>query len=944
MNIPREFHILIVEDDARLAANLEDILALEGYAPSIAPHGAAAQDLCRNGSFDLALVDLRLPDISGSELIHLLAEIRPGMEFIMMTGYASLETAIDVARQKSVVGYETKPLNMDRLLFLIRQVMERRVAEKELILRAQLLDAASDSIVLHDEQGNLIYFNEAFCHYRGYPRQEMAAMNLRDLLPSEDRARFDSKVSAIRAAGKMIFEAVDINKDGSLIPVEVHARTLDWGGRRLILSAARDQTEHKLAEEALATFKLGIERSDEAIFMTTPDGVITYVNPAFERVYGFSRAEALGKTPRILKSGTLPAEAYKSFWDTILAKKVIAGEIVNKTKDGRLIVIYNSVNPVLNSQGDIIAFLAIQHDITEQKRSEERQQQNYQEQTILNALLRISLQPIALDAMLDLALAHIMTIPWLATEAKGAIFLAEGEPPVLAMKTQHGLAREVQEICATVQFGCCHCGRAAMAEELQFVPNLDEHHEVTYPGISPHGHYCVPILSAGRLLGVLNLYVDAGHRRDAREEVLLAGIADVLAGMVERKRAEGEIVARSQEIAAMHSVLVSTAQTLELKEVLQEVVTQVGEAMESAYTSIVLVDKDGALGIGSRTFRGIPAIPTIARPLGITAQVVASGEPAFVNDVAEHANTNPALLAAGIRSYAAVPIRRKDSTIGALFVHSTRPKAFAGRRQLLLSFANQTAIVIENARLYEEAAAAGALREANRLKSELLSNVSHELRTPLASIKGYSTSLLRYFDKLADAEKRDFLQEIDRASDALTELVENLLQLSRLEAGGFPLNKEDVDISAVVRKATATMQKKTQKHRLLARLPEAVPIVQADPRRVRQVLDNLLENAIKYSPLGGDIIVTCEVRATELLIAVKDHGIGIQPHELEHLFERFYQASGGLKSKSSGAGLGLAICKHLVEGHGGRIMVESKPGEGSTFSFTLPLPAASRPD
>jgi diguanylate cyclase (GGDEF)-like protein/PAS domain S-box-containing protein len=132
-----------------------------------------------------------------------------------------------------------------------------------------------------------------------------------------------------------------------------------------------DIAERKRLEGDLIKFKLGIERSGEAIFIADREGTLIYVNPAFEKIYGFSREDVLGKTPRILKSGTLPPEVYQQFWDTILAKKVMSGEIINKTKDGRLLYAYSSANPILNEAGDIIGFLAIQRDITESKRMEE---------------------------------------------------------------------------------------------------------------------------------------------------------------------------------------------------------------------------------------------------------------------------------------------------------------------------------------------------------------------------------------------------------------------------------------------------------------------------------------------------------------------------------------------------------------------------------------------
>ncbi len=132
-----------------------------------------------------------------------------------------------------------------------------------------------------------------------------------------------------------------------------------------------DIAERKRLEADLLRFKLGIERSGEAIFLADREGTLVYVNPAFEKIYGFGREEVLGKTPRILKSGTLPPEIYQQFWGTILAKKVMSGEIINKTKDGRLLCAYSSANPILNEEGEIIGFLAIQRDITETKRLEE---------------------------------------------------------------------------------------------------------------------------------------------------------------------------------------------------------------------------------------------------------------------------------------------------------------------------------------------------------------------------------------------------------------------------------------------------------------------------------------------------------------------------------------------------------------------------------------------
>jgi two-component system sensor histidine kinase KdpD len=296
------------------------------------------------------------------------------------------------------------------------------------------------------------------------------------------------------------------------------------------------------------------------------------------------------------------------------------------------------------------------------------------------------------------------------------------------------------------------------------------------------------------------------------------------------------------------------------------------------------------------------------------------------------------LVAAGIKSYAGVPIKVKNTIIGVLFVHSTKKSAFSGKMRLLIAFANEAAIAIENARLYKDASTVGALREADRLKTELLANVSHDLRTPLTSIKGYSTTILRHYQKLTDDEKRDFLKEIDMASDRLTELIENLLQLSKLEAGGFRMNKEPLAIDNLIANAMEDMQQKAQSYKFALKSPKSLPLVEADPRRIRQVIDNLLGNAIKYSPDGTEISVICEVDDQSLSVHVKDQGVGIAANEIDKIFERFYQAASGTSShKAGGVGLGLAICKGIIEAHKGRIWAQSEIGKGSVFTFTLPL-------
>ena len=240
-------------------------------------------------------------------------------------------------------------------------------------------------------------------------------------------------------------------------------------------------------------------------------------------------------------------------------------------------------------------------------------------------------------------------------------------------------------------------------------------------------------------------------------------------------------------------------------------------------------------------------------------------------------------------------------------------------------------------------------REVDRLKSEFVSVVSHELRTPLTSILGY-TELLQARE-FPPNERRELVETVWKQATHLSNLVEDLLNVSRIDAGRITLSRWVLSLGQLVRELTAQLNRSLDqsRHRLLLDVGERLPPVYADRDRLRQVLGNLLSNAIKYSPGGGEIVLHAEVLRTPppgapplppepaMLISVRDPGIGIPPEELPRIFERFYRVDNSNTRKIGGTGLGLAITQALVELHGGRIWVESTPGLGSTFFFTLPL-------
>jgi len=283
-----------------------------------------------------------------------------------------------------------------------------------------------------------------------------------------------------------------------------------------------------------------------------------------------------------------------------------------------------------------------------------------------------------------------------------------------------------------------------------------------------------------------------------------------------------------------------------------------------------------------------------------------------------------------------LPLAASRGPVGVLGVWPNDPHALETPEQLhqIETFATQTALALERARLAEEAHAAQVRIETEKLHSSLLSSVSHDLRTPLAAITGASSSLLETGDRLDTETRRDLLETIGDEANRLNRLVHDLLDMSRLEAGAVKARMEWHPLEEILGAALAHAGKTHPDRQILTRLPDTLPMVSVDDVLIEQVLTNLLDNAAKYSPQETPIEVAAWVEEDAIVVEVADRGPGVEPEDLEHIFEKFYR---GKRPRGRGVGLGLAICRGFVEAHGGRIWVENRSAGGAAFRFTLPI-------
>jgi len=301
----------------------------------------------------------------------------------------------------------------------------------------------------------------------------------------------------------------------------------------------------------------------------------------------------------------------------------------------------------------------------------------------------------------------------------------------------------------------------------------------------------------------------------------------------------------------------------------------------------------------------------------------------------------PILFRLGYQSLLAVPLLFEQKIMGALTIYRRETGSFAPEIvNLLQTFATQSVLAIQNARLFREIEDKGRqLEAANRHKSEFLANVSHELRTPLNAIIGFSEVLgERMFGELNE-KQAEYTEDILSSGRHLLSLINDILDLSKIEAGRMELEVTTFDLSGAIENALLLVRERAMRHglRLERVVDDRLGDFTGDERKVKQILVNLLSNAVKFTPEGGKIQVRAGPDDSTVKISVSDTGVGIAPEDHEAIFEEFRQVGSNYAQKREGTGLGLSLTRKFVEMHGGKIWVESEVGKGSRFTFTLPI-------
>ncbi len=463
---------------------------------------------------------------------------------------------------------------------------------------------------------------------------------------------------------------------------------------------------------------------------------------------------------------------------------------------------------------------------------------------------------------------------------------------------------------------------------------------------------CVPMIAHGRVIGVIELLNRKdGNPFNAEDRHLLTAFASHAAIAIENARlftmTDQALAARVEELSMMQRIDRELNATLDYRRVMEITLEWAlrTTGADVGLVAIVVTTEQGARGLRFLASKGYPdeLISSHSKEpwpaeRGLIGRALRTGKAELVEDVRSDPDYEP--VVEGMVSQLTVPIRREAEIIGVIALESSEQGQLdQGALEFVTRLADHAAIAIENSRLFE------AVQAANNAKTEFISFVSHELKQPMTSIKGYADLLFNGAAGELNDLQRSFLEVIRSNVVRMNALVQDLLDISRIEAGRLKLEIGLVKMEEAVEEAVQLVRGEVEakKQVLEVHLPSPLPPVTADRNRLVQILTNLLSNAYKYTPEGGRIRILAEADNGHFVrCSVSDTGIGMTPEEQARLFTKYFRSQNPAVRSIPGTGLGLVITKSLVELQGGEIWVESEPGKGSTFTFTMPVATSGK--
>ena|GEM_PF-526206 len=858
------------------------------------------------------------------------------------------------------------------VVLIFRSIAERKQAEKNLSQSerelADFFENASVGLHWIGPDGTILRVNQAELKMLGYTREEYVGHHIAEFHVDQDVI---ADILQSLGTGEILreYEVRMRCKDGSIRHVLIDSSVM-WEDDRFIHTRCftRDITDRKRAEEAQARLAAVVESSQDAIISKTLEGRIVSWNAGAEQIFGYRPEEVIGQPITLLIPPERQDEERLILERLSRGERIESYETVRVTKQGRRIDVSLTISPIRDSDGRIIGASKISRDITARKRTEQRLATQY---SVTHALAESDRLDEAAPKILQAICEHL---EWCI----GALWRVDKQGNVLrCVEVYHLPDTQVPRFEAASRERAFECGvglpgRVWAGGEAVWIGNVVDDGNFPRAAIAVaeglHGAFGFPIKLNEEILGVMEFFSQEVRQPEPDLMEMVTAVGSQVGQFIGRKRADEERQALTNQLAAelaamtrLQQVSMRMGQAGDFSLLLEEILDAAIEITGAEMGNIQLLE-EGALRIATQRGFETPFLDffnVVHDGQAACGSAMRNGERVIVEDVASSPIFvgTPALdvmLAANVRAVQSTPlVSRSGRMLGIFSTHYHAPRRPSERELRLLDLlARQAADLIERKQA-DEALRVSLMREqdarieaeqANRLKDEFIATLSHELRSPLNSIFGYAEVLLRRPDAKHVPLVREAAEKIHRNAAAQAQLINDLLDLSRLQTGKLAIERRPVNLVPIIGDAVESVRTQAKMNGL--NLSEDYPpnslMVNVDPVRGQQVVWNLVNNAVKFTPRGGHVSVRLRQEADEVKLEVEDTGQGIAPDFLPHVFEMFRQADARTTRKHGGMGIGLALVKQLVDLHGGRIEAHSEgAGRGARFTVWFPLHSAT---
>jgi PAS domain S-box-containing protein len=765
-----------------------------------------------------------------------------------------------------------------------------------------------------------------------------------------------------------------LRKSHDELEARVQKRTADLANanRALEDEIAERKRAEQLAHEQREQLQVTLTSIGDGVIATDTAGLITFMNTVAETLTGWQQAEAVHQPIQTVFN--IVNEETREPVENPVARVLQQGHIfgmANQTvliaRDGTERPIDESGAPIRDAQGKTIGTILVFHDITERHRTEGALR------FLLDASAVLSL---SLDLTTTIENLGKLLMPRLADNYMIDLFEEDGSLRRVAMGATNPASevalRELTRRYPPVPERYLNApelqaGNPVLVKEV--TPDMprpvtdDEQYLALVNQIGTRSFIIFPLLVRDRWIGALSIGMAESGRRYTEEDLPTVDLlARRVAVAIDNVRLHHALQLSAIRTATLQEITAALSRALTPAQVAEVIVNRSVAALNASAGALLLINDGNRFEIVHMVGepQGVlePGFQFSLDPAWPNGDAVNTGIPIWLESdeeriaryplAAQHAQHYPG-------SWAILPLIIDRLAIGCLNITFKTLRRFSeDEKNFMLALAQQCAQALERARLYSEVQASAEtlaqkvaertkelqaalirVRHADQMKSSMISTVSHEMRTPLSSIIGFSNLILSR--KPEPQKQLDFVSYINAEARRLSNLVNDFLDIQRIESGREILRYADVDLAELVRDVVDKQQLEGGIHAIRLALDE-VPPVYVDASRIRQVILNLLSNATKYSPNGGEIVLSLREEQGEAIFSIRDQGLGIPPEELATLFEHFHRGKAAEVYRIPGTGLGLALCRDLIEMHKGRIWAESAgKGQGATFSFALPL-------